>query len=134
MGPAVFSCFAPTHDFSQPSSRCAVSQRSPWPALVFLRDDMFWDERGGGLTRQPVGLFGDTSTMTTAMNTNRVDPGREASLTMLCIPVYTLEERRPYSATLYPTRFTLALTIRAQRKTHGWCFTSGSRACGGFFV
>ena len=39
---------------------------------------------------------------------------------MLCVPAYT-HERRPYSATLYPTSFTLdsvlALTIRAQRKT-----------------
>ena len=47
-------------------------------------------------------------------------------------------ERRPYSATWYPTSFTLdsllALRICAQHKTHGWCFTSCPRAREGFFV
>ena len=46
--------------------------------------------------------------------------------------------RRPYSATLYPTSFILdsliSLTIRAQRKTHGWWYTLCPMACGGFFV
>ena len=46
---------------------------------------------------------------------------------MLGVPAYT-SERRPYSATSYPTSFTLgsllALRICAQHKTHGWCFTS----------
>ena len=45
---------------------------------------------------------------------------------MLCVSTYT-HERRPYSATLYPTSFTLdsslALTIRAQRQTYGWWYT-----------
>ena len=44
---------------------------------------------------------------------------------MLGVPAYT-HERRSYSATLYPTSFTLnslpTLTIRAQRKTNGWSF------------
>ena len=41
-------------------------------------------------------------------------------------------ERRPYSATLYPTSFTfdslLALTISVQRKTYGGCSTPGPMA------
>ena len=45
---------------------------------------------------------------------------------MLCFPAYA-HERRPYPATLYLTCITLdsllALTINAQRKTYGWCFT-----------
>ena len=55
---------------------------------------------------------------------------------MLGVPAYTFE-RRPYSATLYPTSFTLdsllALMIGAQHKTHGRCFTSCPRACEGIF-
>ena len=47
---------------------------------------------------------------------------------MLCVLAYTYE-RRPYSATLYPTSFNLdsllAFTLCAQRKTQGLCFTSG---------
>ena len=50
------------------------------PGLIacggFLCHCMFWDERGGGLTRQPVDLFGDTSTIITMMSTNRMDSGR----------------------------------------------------------
>ena len=45
---------------------------------------------------------------------------------MLCVSTYT-HKRRPYSATLYPTSFTLdsllALTIRAQRQIYGWWYT-----------
>ena len=55
---------------------------------------------------------------------------------MLCVSAYK-HERRPYSATLNPTSFTvessLALTIHAQRKTYGW-YTLCPMACGGFFV
>ena len=51
---------------------------------------------------------------------------------MLYVPPNTYEHR-PYSATLYPTSFTLdfllALTICAQRKTHGLYFTLGPMAC-----
>ena len=46
---------------------------------LFLRDDMFWDERGGGLTRQPVDPIVDAATVTTAMGTNRVDSKRFSS-------------------------------------------------------
>ena len=56
---------------------------------------------------------------------------------MLDVSVHTYE-RRPYSATLYPTSFTLdsllALRICAQHKTYGWCLTTGPRACEGFFL
>ena len=55
---------------------------------------------------------------------------------MLGVPVYTYE-RRPYSATLYPISFTLdsllSLTISAQRKIYGLCFTPGPMACVGEF-
>ena len=91
MNLAAFSCFALTYELSQPipvpeivararavanSSRCPVSQRSPWSAGAFLRDGMFWDEMGGGLIRLSVGPFGDR---TTAMNTNCVDLGSFSS-------------------------------------------------------
>ena len=56
---------------------------------------------------------------------------------MLYVPVYT-NERRPYSATLYLTSFTLdsllALTIYAQCKIYSLHFTPGPMACGGFFA
>ena len=56
---------------------------------------------------------------------------------MLDVPAYT-HERRPYSATLYPTSFTLdfllALTISAQYKTYGWCSTPGPMAGGDFLT
>ena len=56
---------------------------------------------------------------------------------MLCVSAYT-HERRPYSATLYPTSFTLdsslALTIQAQRQPYGWWYTLCPMACGGFFM
>ena len=74
MNPAAFSCFALIYDdLRQPilapgieaivtavanSSRCAVPQRSTWPTESLLRDGMYWEERGGGLIRQPVGPSG----------------------------------------------------------------------------
>ena len=49
----------------------------------------------------------------------------------MCVPAYT-HERKPYSANLYPTSFTLdsllVLTIRAQRKTYVWWYTLGPMA------
>ena len=49
---------------------------------------------------------------------------------MLCVSAYT-HKHRPYSATLYPTSFTLdsplVLGICAQCKTRGLGFTSGPR-------
>ena len=56
---------------------------------------------------------------------------------MLYVPAYT-HERRPYSATMYPTSFNLdsllALTISAQCKTYGWCSTPGPMAGGDFLT
>ena len=85
MNPAAFSCFALIYDdLRQPipapgivaigtavasSSRCAV----PRLAGDFSCDCMFWGERGGGFTRQPVGPSVDTAIMTTVLSTNRVD-------------------------------------------------------------
>ena len=61
----------------------------------------------------------------------------EFQLTMLYVPAYTYE-RKPYSATLYPTSFNLdsllALTISAQCKTYGWCSTPGPMAGGDFLT
>ena len=89
MNPAAFSCFALIYDdFRQPipapgivaigtavanGSRCAVPQQAPRLAGDFSCDCMFWGERGGGYTRQPVGPSVDTAIMTTVLSTNRVD-------------------------------------------------------------
>ena len=71
----------------------------------------------------------DTANIRTVLSTNHVD--LRSFSEMLGVPAYT-SERRPYSATLYPTSFTLdfllALRICAQDSTHGWCFTSCPRA------
>ena len=40
---------------------------------------MFWDEKGGGLTGQPVGPEVYTATIRTVLSTNRVDSGRFSS-------------------------------------------------------
>ena len=89
MNPAAFSCFALIYDdLCQPipapgivaietavanSSRCAVPQQAPRPAGDYSCGGMFWGERGGGHTRQPVGPSVDAAIMTTVLNTNRVD-------------------------------------------------------------
>ena len=89
MNPAAFSCFALIYDdLRQPipapgivatetavanSSRCAVSQQAPRPAGDCSCGCMFWGERGGGHTRQPVGPTVDAAIMTTVLSTNRVD-------------------------------------------------------------
>ena len=58
-----------------PSARLMVcaSPRALWLGGNFLCDSMFWDERGGGLTEQPVGPQVDTATITTVWSTDRVD-------------------------------------------------------------
>ena len=89
MNPAAFSCFALSYDdLRQPipapgivaietavanSSRCAVPQQAPRPAGDCSCGCMFWGERGGGHTRQPVGPSVDAAIMTTVLSTNRVD-------------------------------------------------------------
>ena len=88
MNPAAISCFGLIYDdLPQPipapaivaigtavanSSRCAVPQQAPRPAGYFSCDCMFWGERGGGCTRQPVGPSVDTAIVTTVLSTNRV--------------------------------------------------------------
>ena len=47
--------------------------------MVFFCVRMFWDERGGELTGQPVGPQVDTETITTVLITNSVDLGRFSS-------------------------------------------------------
>ena len=89
MNLAAFSCFALIYDdLRQPipapgivaigtavanSGRCAVPQQAPRPAGDFSGDCMFWGERGGGYTKQPLGPSVDTAIMTTVLSTNRVD-------------------------------------------------------------
>ena len=89
MNPAAFFCFALIYDdLCQPipasgivaietavanSSRCAVPQQAPRPAGDYSCGCMFWGERGGGHTRQPVGPSVDAAIMTTVLSTNRVD-------------------------------------------------------------
>ena len=89
MNPAAFSCFALIYDdLCQPipapgivaietavanSSRCAVPQQAPRPAGDYSCGCVFWGERGGGHTRQPVGPSVDAAIMTTVLSTNRVD-------------------------------------------------------------
>ena len=89
MNPAAFSCFALIYDdLRQPipapgivaietavanSSRCAVPQQAPRPAGdCWWCGCMFWGERVGGHTRQPVGPSVDAAIMT-VLSTNRVD-------------------------------------------------------------
>ena len=88
MNPAAFSCFALIYDdLCQPipapgivaietavanSSRCAVPQQAPRPAGDYSCGCMFWGERGGGHTRQPVGPSVNAAIMT-VLSTNRVD-------------------------------------------------------------
>ena len=88
MNPAAFSCFALIYDdLCQPIpapgivaietavaniSRCAVPQQAPRPAGDYSCGCMFWGERGGGHTRQPVGPSVDAAIMT-VLSTNRVD-------------------------------------------------------------
>ena len=89
------------------NSRCAVSQRSPWPARALLRDGMSWDERGGGLTREPVGPFEDTATMTTLTRKIGVDPGMFSS--RCCAFRHTPTSADPIR--LLHTRLALCLTV-----------------------
>ena len=95
MNPAALSWFALIYDdLRQPipapsivakgtaaanSTQCAVPQQAPRPVGDFSCDCMFWGERGGGYTRQPVGPSVDTAIMTIALSTNSVDSRRFSS-------------------------------------------------------
>ena len=85
----------------------------------FSCDCMFWDDRGGGLTGQPMGLQVDTANIRTVLSTNHVD---SRSFSSRCWAF-----RRTHSSA-DPTRIlcirlalplTLSLPICAQHKTHG---------------
>ena len=89
MNPAAFSCFALIYDdLRQPTpapgivaigtavadiSRYAVPQQAPRPAGDFSCDCMFWGDRGGGLTGQPMGPQVDKANIRTVSSTNHVD-------------------------------------------------------------
>ena len=64
-----------------PSARLMVGDTSyaQWLVEDFSCDCMFWEKRGGGLTRQPVGPPVGTATMTAVMSANRVDLMRFSS-------------------------------------------------------
>ena len=113
---------------------------SPWALRLvgnFSCDCMFWDDRGGGLTGQPMGPQVDTANIRTVLSTNHVD---SRSFSSRCWafrrthpsedPIRLLGIRLAF----FTLDSLLALRICAQHKTHGWCFTSCSRACKGFFV
>ena len=50
-----------------------------WLAGAFLCACTFWDYRGGGLTRQPIGPPVKTTAITTATSINHVNPGSLSS-------------------------------------------------------
>ena len=119
-----------------PSTKLVVGASLRALGLVgdFSCDCMSWDDRGGGLTGQPMGPQVDTANMRIVLSTNHVD---SRSFSSRC---WAFRRTHPSAdpIRLYPTSFTLdsllALRICAQHKTHGWCFTSCPRACEGFFV
>ena len=113
-----------------------VSPCALWLVGDFSCDCMFWVDRGGGLTGQPMGPQVDTANIRTVLSTNHVD---SRSFSPRCWAFRrTHPSANPIQLLLYPTSFTLdsllALRICAQHKTRGWCFTSCPRACEGFFV
>ena len=60
-----------------PSARLmiGVSPWTLWLAEAFLWDCTFWDDRGGGLSRQPLGPLVDTLTIKTVTSANRMNLG-----------------------------------------------------------
>ena len=120
-----------------PSARLMVYvlPRALWLVGDFSCDCRVWDERGRGLTGQPVGLQVDIATIRTLLSTNSVD---SRSLSLRCSAF-----RRTHTSAdpirLLCIRLALPLTlpclgIYAQGKTHGLCFTSGPMTCGGFLL
>ena len=71
------NCSSKNSSSQQQAVRCVAA--TPWPAGAFLRDGMFWNERGEGLTRPQAGPYGYTVAMRTAMGTNLADPGSFSS-------------------------------------------------------
>ena len=66
---------------SPPAPRICVLRKiyiyvSPWALWLvgyFSCDSMFWDDRGGGLTGQPMGPQVDTANIRTVLSTNHMD-------------------------------------------------------------
>ena len=109
-----------------------VSPRALGRAGAFSCDGTFWDVRGEGLTRQPMGLPGNTAAITTATSIDHVNSGSFSS--RCCAFRRTHTSADPIRPTSFTLDSLLALRIRAQRETYGLCFTPGPMACGGFFV
>ena len=112
-----------------PSARLMVGDTPSalWPLGDFSCDCMFWENRGGGLTRQPVGTSVGTATMTAVMSANRVDLGGFSSrcckfrcthtsadpIRLLCIRL-ALPLTLSFSSRLAPsTRLTVGVPPRA---------------------
>ena len=142
MNPAAFFCFALIYDdLRRPipapgvvaigtavdsSSRCAVPQQAPRLAGDFSYDCVFWGERGGGYTRQPVGPSVDTAIMTTVLSTDRVDSRSFSSRSCAFRRTHTsIDPIRLLCIRLaLPLNLFLPSRFAPRHKTHGWCFTS----------
>ena len=73
---------------------------------------------------------GDTATITTVLSINRVDPRRFSSR---CYAFWCTHTRSADRIRVLRTLdLLLALTIRAQRKTYGWCSALGPMVAGLF--
>ena len=83
-----------------PSARLMVngSPRALWLVGDFSCDCMFWDERGGGLTGQPMGPRVDTANIRIVLSTNRVDSRSFSSRCWAFRRTHTSEDpiRLPY--------------------------------------
>ena len=109
------SGFAPSTRLTVGGTPCAL-----WLVRDFSCDSIFWEKRGGGLTRQPVGPPVGTATMTAVMSANRVDL---ESISSRCWtfrrthtsadPIRLLCIRLAFSLTLYlPSRLAPIVRLR----------------------
>ena len=127
------SRFAPSARLTVGGTLCALR-----PVGDFLCDCMFWEKRGRGLTRQPVGPPVRTATMTTVMSANR---GDLESLSSRCWTFWrthtSADSIRVHCTRLYsPLALSLPSQLgpSAQCKTYGWCSTPGPMVGGGFLT
>ena len=109
-----------------------------WLVWYFSCDCMFWDNMGGGLTRQPVGPLGGAATMTAVMSANRVDFGSFSSRCCTFRRTHTSADPIRVHCTRLVLPLALSvprtLTISAQCKTYGWSSTPGPMAGGDFLT
>ena len=94
------SRFAPSARLMVGDAPCAL-----WLVGDFPCDCMFWEKRGGGLTRQPVG----TATMAAVMSVYRVDLGRFSS--RCCMFRYTHTSEDPIRLICIRLALTLTLSL-----------------------